>query len=131
MEMRKVCIDTNIYAAFKKKNTDVVEAFRSFDLIGIDSAVLAELYAGFDMGRKSKQNREELTDFLNSQRVILYSHDIETAEFFSHIFRQLRSKGTPIPTNDIWIAASSMQHGLALYTFDRHFSSIDGILLYE
>jgi predicted nucleic acid-binding protein len=129
--MRKVCIDTNVYSAFKKNIPEVVEAFRSFDLIGLDSAVLAELYAGFDMGRKSKKNREELTEFLNSQRVVLYSHDMGTAEFYSHIFRQLRSKGWPLPTNDIWIAASSMQHGLALYTFDRHFTAIDGLLLYE
>ena len=114
MEMRKVCIDTNIYTAFKKKNPDVVEAFRSFDLIGLDSAVLAELYAGFDMGRKSKKNREELTEFLNSQRVVLYSHDMGTAEFYSHIFRQLRSKGRPLPTNDIWSAASTIQKGLSL-----------------
>ena len=128
--MRKVCIDTNIYTAFKKDSPDVVESFRNFDLIGIDCAVLAELYAGFDLGRKSKQNRDELTDFLNSKRVMLYTHDIETAEFFSHIYRQLRSKGSPIPTNDIWIAATSMQHGLALYTFDRHFSVIDGLMLY-
>lgn len=78
----------------------VVESFRSFDLIGINCAVLAELYAGFDLGRKSKQNRDELTDFLNSKRVVLFAHDIETAEFFSHIYRQLRSKGSPIPTKD-------------------------------
>lgn len=128
--MRKVSIDTNIYTAFKKNSPDVVESFRSFDLIGIDCAVLAELYAGFDLGRKSKQNRDELTEFLNSKRVVLYAHDIETAEFFSHIYRQLRSKGSPIPTNDIWIAATSMQHGLALYTFDHHFSTIDGLMLY-
>ncbi|MFW5712991.1 MAG: type II toxin-antitoxin system VapC family toxin [bacterium] len=129
--MRKVCIDTNIYTAFKKNSPDVVEAFRKFDLIGVDCAVLAELYAGFDLGRKRKENRDEFTDFINSKRVVLFSHDMETAEFFSHIYRQLRSKGSPIPTNDIWIAATSMQHGLALYTFDQHFSAIDGILLYE
>ncbi len=128
--MRKVCIDTNIYTAFKKNSSDVVEAFRNFDLIGLDCAVLAELYAGFDLGRKSNQNRGELADFINSKRVVLYSHDMETAEFFSYIYRQLRSKGSPIPTNDIWIAATSMQHGLALYTFDRHFAAIEGLMLY-
>jgi predicted nucleic acid-binding protein len=99
-------------------------------MIGIDSAVLAELYAGFDQGKKSRKNREELAEFINTKRVHLLQHDRDTAEFYAHIFTHLKAKGSPIPTNDIWIAAVSMQHGLSLYTFDSHFSAIDGLLLY-
>ncbi len=39
----------------------------------------------------------------------------------------LKSKGTPIPTNDIWIAASAMQHGLALASLDNHFTQVAGL----
>ena len=129
--MRKVCIDTNIYSSFKKEQEEVVEAFRHFDFIGIDITVLAELYAGFALGRYSEKNRGELKEFINSSRVHLLNHDRETAEFYAHIFRMLRCKGTPIPSNDIWIAAVAMQHGLTLYSQDGHFSAIDGLLLYD
>lgn len=99
--MRKVLIDTNVYSAFKRSRKDVIEAFRKFDLIGMDSTVLAELYSGFKLGTKSEENRQELHEFLNSKRVQILSHDQQTAEVYSHIFCSLKLKGTPIPTNDI------------------------------
>ena len=55
--------------------------------------------------------------------------DEETAEFYAKIYWDLKKKGTPIPSNDIWVAASAMRHGLALFTYDDHFKSVDGLLL--
>jgi predicted nucleic acid-binding protein len=55
--------------------------------------------------------------------------DDETAEFYSQVFHELKQKGRPIPSNDLWLAASALQHGLALATFDDHFSNISGLLL--
>ena len=127
--MRKVLIDTNIYVSFKKNNNSTKETFRHLDLIGIDVTVLAELYSGFKYGKKEKLNRLELEQFINSQRVQLFFHDNITAEFYSEIYLQLRKKGHPIPTNDIWKAATAMQYGLALFTLDNHFSNIDGLIL--
>ena len=57
------------------------------------------------------------------------SIDEDTAEFYSTILRGLKKRGTPIPTNDIWIAAAAFQHGLQLYSLDQHFQSIEGLLL--
>lgn len=127
--MRKALIDTNIYAAFKRDNPDIVTAFQNLDFIGIDITVLAELYAGFKGGNKEKRNRTELEAFMNSSRVYFIVHDRDTADFYAQIFKNLKEKGTPIPTNDIWIAASAMQNGLALFTLDNHFSYIDGLIL--
>ena len=127
--MRRVIIDTNVYTGFKKNNTAVVEAFHHFDFIGINITVLAELYSGFKGGIKEDQKRKELEEFINNTRVAIIALDEDTAEFYSEIYFKLRQKATPIPTNDIWIAASAMQHGLALYTLDRHFEKIDGLII--
>jgi len=127
--MRRIAIDTNIYAAFKNNDESVVEVFRNCDLIGVDMAVIAELFAGFSLGGREKKNRQELETFLNSPRVEVHPHDLETAEYYALIVKKLKAKGRPIPTNDIWIAANAMKHGLLLYSFDGHFEEIDGLLL--
>jgi predicted nucleic acid-binding protein len=121
-------MDTNIYASFKGGDHRVVEAFRNCDLIGVDITVIAELFSGFSLGGKEKRNRQELESFLNSPRVEVLLHDLETAEYYALIVRRLKAKGKPIPTNDIWIAANAMKHGLALYSFDGHFEEIEGLL---
>ncbi len=127
--MRKILIDTNIYSAFIRNEPDVVSAFRHFDFIGISVTVLAELYAGFRGGKHERRNRIDLEAFMNSKRVHFIGHDKDTADFYAQIFNKLKEKGRPIPTNDIWIAASAMQNGLALFSKDIHFSHIEGIIL--
>ncbi len=127
--MKRILIDTNVYSAYKTGNPDVIRDFQSFEEIHINITVLAELLAGFKAGSKEALNREELKLFLNSPRVVLDQVTEGTAEFYAHIYLVLRSKGTPIPTNDIWIAASAMQNGCALYSLDKHFKVVDGLLL--
>ncbi len=127
--MRRIAIDTNVYVAFKNNDEGVIEAFRNCDLIGVDITVIAELFTGFSLGGKEKKNREELEAFLDAPRVEILPHDLETAEFYSLVVKKLKLKGRPIPTNDIWIAANALKHGLALYSFDGHFQEIDGLLL--
>src|SRR5512139_2880530 len=115
--MRRIAIDTNIYTSFKANDEDVIEAFRNCDFIGVDVTVIAELLSGFSLGSKEKRNRQELEAFLNTPRVEMLPHDLETAEYYALIVRRQKTKGRPIPTNDIWIAANAMRHGLALYSF--------------
>ncbi|HHS12283.1 MAG TPA: type II toxin-antitoxin system VapC family toxin [bacterium] len=129
--MRRLLMDTNIYVAFKRNDPEAVEAFRKANHIGVDVSVLAELYSGFRLGGREKENLMELEAFLNNPRVHVYEHNMETSEFFSHIYHGLRVKGKPIPANDIWIAAVAMQNGLALYSKDRHFRYIDGLIVYS
>lgn len=127
--MRRIAIDTNIYISFKLNDQSVVEAFRDCDLIAVDITVIAELFSGFSLGAKEKKNREELEAFLNSPRVEVHLHDFETADYYALIVKRLKAKGRPIPTNDIWIAANAMKHGLALYSLGNHFEMIEGLLL--
>ena len=127
--MRRIAIDTNIYTSFKCNDQSVVDTFRDCDFIGVDLTVIAELLSGFSLGGKEKRNRQELETFLNSPRVEILLHDLETADYYALIVKRSKAKGRPIPTNDIWIAANAMKHGLALYSFDVHFEEIEGLLL--
>jgi len=127
--MRKVLIDTNVYSAFKRNDPDIVSAFQHFDFIGINITVLGELYAGFVGSQKEKFNRSELEKFINSPRVHFVNNDRDTADFYAQVFNFLKKKGSAIPTNDIWIAASALQNGLALFSLDKHFQNIDGLIL--
>ena len=78
----------------------------------------------FKGGTRENKNREELIFFLDSPRVFLHTIDEETAEFYAAILNNLKANGTPIPTNDIWIAAHVFQFGYKLYTKDQHFDVI-------
>ena len=127
--MKRLAIDTNIYVAFKNNSADVVDIFRACDVIGVDIAVIAELYAGFSLGNKEAKNRRELEAFLNAPRGGGLAHDLDTAEFYALIVKKLKAKGKPIPSNDIWIAANALKQVMALYSFDKHFDEIDGLLL--
>ncbi len=129
MGLRKVLIDTNVYSEFKRNNKDIISAFQHLDYIGISITVLGELYAGFKGSNREKTNRSELENFLNSPRVHFINHNRDTADFYAQIFNLLKKKGNPIPSNDIWIASSAMQNGLALFSLDKHFSHIDGLLM--
>lgn len=129
--MKRILIDTNAYAAFKRDDATAVNVIRTSAYIGINIVVLGELYSGFKGGSREARNKKELIQFLDSPRVDTILMDEETAEFYAKIYWDLKKKGKPIPSNDIWVAASAMRYGLALFTYDEHFKSIDGLLMHE
>jgi len=124
MEKYKVMMDTSAYTAFLRGSPEVKEAVQQADEIVFNPVVLGELIAGFLMGRNERKNRTILKDFLSSPRVIVAEIDEETSERYAVIVQSLRMKGTPIPTNDLWIAASAMQHGLKVLTTDKHYLEV-------
>jgi predicted nucleic acid-binding protein len=129
--MKRILIDTNAYSAFKKNDVNAVNALKIVEYIGMNVVVMGELLSGFIGGSKEVNNRKELDHFLDSPRVNLIQLDEETAEFYARIYWDLKRKGRPVPTNDLWVAASAMRHGLALLTYDEHFNYIDGLMLYK
>lgn len=128
--MKRILVDTNAYTAFKKNDPAAVNVFRTVEHIGLNTVVLGELLSGFKGGNKEARNRKELEQFLDSQRVDIIQVDEETAEFYAGIYWDLKKKGKPIPSNDLWVAASAMRHGLALFTYDEHFDNINGLILH-
>jgi len=127
--MKRYLIDTNIYSYALKGDEEIIKILRKTDEIGFSVISIGELLAGFKGGGKERKNREELETFLDSPRVVIYPVNDDTAEFYSDIFIRLKEAGTPIPTNDIWIAAIAFQNGLKLFTKDIHFKSIAGLSL--
>ncbi len=129
--MKRILIDTNAYAAFKKNETGAVNVLKTVEYIGVNIIVLGELFSGFKGGDREAKNRKELEQFLDSPRVDLIQLDEETAEFYAKVYWDLKRKGQPVPTNDLWVAASAMRHGLVLFTYDEHFDNIDGLVLHK
>ncbi len=127
--MKRILLDTNGYAAFKRKDSIAVGVIRAVEYIGLSVVVVGELLGGFKGGSKEAKNVEELNEFMDSPRVYLLQIDEETAEFYAKIYWDLKKKGNPIPSNDMWVAASAMRHGLSLFTLDEHFNSVDGLIL--
>ncbi len=126
--MKKVLIDTNIYSLAMKGDTNVVNTLRKIDRIGLSTISIGELYSGFKGGSREARNREELNTFMDSPRVFVHPIDEETADFYASILNSLKAAGTPIPTNAIWIAAVVFQHGYTLFTRDKHFVHVSGLL---
>jgi predicted nucleic acid-binding protein len=127
--MNRMLIDTNIYSHALRGTADVVEVLRGANLIAVSAISIGELLSGFKGGKREKQNRRELAQFLDSPRVRLFSIDDESAEFYASVLDNLKSSGRPIPTNDIWISAVALQHGLPLFSKDKHFEWVPGLIL--
>lgn len=128
MEITKILMDTSAYSAFLRGNTQIKQILQKADEIYLNPIIIGELLAGFSFGKKEKQNRSILQDFLLSSRVNIIDIDVETTERYAVIYRHLRLSGKPIPANDLWIAASAMQYGLKVITLDRHFLEISQII---
>ena len=122
-------IDTNIYSLALRGDPQIVETLRRAASIEFSAISIGELLFGLKNGKREQENREELAAFLDSPRVVALSIDEQTAEFYALILAELKKLARPIPTNNIWIAAVAMQHGLALFTRDSHFQAIPGLLL--
>lgn len=127
--MSRLLLDTTAYSAMRRGDRRLVEPLAEASEIVLTSVVVGELVYGFVGGRLEEQDRRLLREFLESDRVRVVSVDEETAERYAAIRDYLRKKGTPIPTNDLWIAASAAQHGLKLLCLDRHFKEVPQVLL--
>jgi tRNA(fMet)-specific endonuclease VapC len=125
----RALLDTSAYSALMRGHPDVRTAVQRPEQMYVNPVVLGELRAGFLRGSRTKKNEDELQSFLGSPRVTVVDIDEETAETYAVILDALRSAGTPVPTNDLWIAASAMQHGLRILTTDAHFLKIKQIIV--
>jgi tRNA(fMet)-specific endonuclease VapC len=120
----KILLDTNRYRDFCEGSKEALDVIQRARRVYFPFVVLAELRAGFLCGTLARQNEKSLTVFLNSPRVRVLLADEETTHHFARVFAQLRLQGTPIPVNDIWIAALAVQHDLLLFSRDRHFGCL-------
>ncbi len=127
--MTRLMLDTSAYSAFMRGHGEIHSILQHAEKIYACPIILGELLAGFTRGSHRKKNERELEQFLSSPRVSLVDIDQGTAERYAVILDALWKAGTPIPTNDLWIAASAMQHGLRLLTTDAHFQKVPQVIV--
>ena len=120
----RLLLDTNRYRDLCEGDPAALEIIRRADVICFPFVVLAELRSGFLCGSMGRRNEQYLVRFLNSNRVQRLYADEATTHHYAQVFAQLRLQGTPIPVNDIWIAALCIQHDLLLYSRDAHFDAL-------
>ena len=123
----KRLLDTNAYGALRRGDDTIADVVRNSSQLVFSMVVYGELLFGFRHGNRYQKNLEELEDFLSQPSIALQEVTRTTADRFGRIAADLRRAGTPIPTNDIWIAAQAMETGAELVTFDRHFDNIRGL----
>jgi tRNA(fMet)-specific endonuclease VapC len=123
MAMR-VALDSNRYDDLITGSRDVAEIVETADAVYLPFIVVGELRAGFAAGTRQAENERLLRRFLMKDDIEILFADEQTTHHYASAFAQLRRQGTPIPTNDLWIAALVLQHDLALCTRDRHFDKL-------
>jgi tRNA(fMet)-specific endonuclease VapC len=129
--MRKIVLDTNSYARMLAGDQSVLNVVASAETAYMSIFVLGELYAGFAGGKKERENREVLKRFLQKPTVKVLNATAETAEIFGFVKDGLLRAGTPIPINDVWIAAHGIETGSVIVTYDSHFKKVAGLRLWD
>ena len=120
----RVALDTNRYVDLCKGVVETVSLLEGAEAIVLPFVTLGELRAGFAHGRRPAENERILRRFLLKDGVRVLFADDQTTHHYASVFRQLRKQGTPIPTNDMWLAALVLQHNLALHARDKHFDQL-------
>ncbi len=128
----KALIDTNCYSALMHGDEAVAQFLDDAEIVYLSPVVAGELMTGFKGGSKERQNRLCLKEFIEQGgKTIIPMVGLETAERFALVKDALKRKGSPIPVNDIWIAAQCMEAGAVLLTRDAHFDGIEGLLVWQ
>lgn len=124
---KSVLLDTSVVIRHFRDSTALNSHLSAFEELYLPQIALGELYAGAFRSAHSEKNLQQIARFLEAVDVLL--PDQSTSELYGRISAQLAQAGTPIPQNDIWIAAIALQSGLPLAACDAHFSHINGLQL--
>jgi tRNA(fMet)-specific endonuclease VapC len=124
----RVALDTNRLTDLFQGDAELAERLGECDEVWVPLIVLAEIKAGFHGGSQQHRNELLLQSLLTKPTVGILLPERETAEHYARLFVQLKRAGTPIPDNDLWIAALVLQHDLTLITRDGHFQQVPQML---
>jgi tRNA(fMet)-specific endonuclease VapC len=129
--VKRIVLDTNVYTRLLAGDEKVLNAIGTAETVYMSIFVLGELYAGFAGGTKKNSNQDALDRFLRKPTVKVLNATSETAKVFGIVKQELRIAGTPLPINDVWIAAHTLETGSILITYDLHFKKIGGLRLWD
>jgi tRNA(fMet)-specific endonuclease VapC len=122
--MRHYLMDTSAYSRMADADPAAQRAVTGPEKLFMTPIVLGELHAGYARGSRREANEAQLAEFLAQPYVAVVPVTEATAERYAVVLSGLLREGHPIPTNDIWIAASALEHGLVVLTADRHFLQV-------
>ena len=126
--MKKILLDTNAYTRLLAGEASVLHVISAAETVYVSVFVLGELYAGFKGGTKESENKDILRRFLSKPGIKILNATLETAEVFGYIKFCLKKAGTPLPINDLWIAAHAKSAALTLVTNnEREFKRVSGL----
>lgn len=128
--MKQILLDTNTYSNLHKGDKTVRQAIFGSDQILMSVITLGELFRGFKEGSKEPANTILLEKFLDDPKIRIIEIKKSTAKVYGDISSVIRKKGTPLPSNDVWIASQAIETNSILITYDRHFLKIPGLKLW-
>ena len=123
----RLVLDTSAYSRFRVGDTRVLDLIAEADTVLVPTPVLGELYGAFELGSRVKENRVVLSDFLAEPFVTVIPVSESVARHYGRVYVGLRRAGTPVPANDMWIAACAIDQGGCLLTFDHDFERFAGL----
>ncbi len=122
-----LALDTSAYSHLRRGHPTLIEWLAGAEVVEVSTIVLGELEAGFRVGSRYRDNSRVLSDFLEEPFVRIREVTPRVSLLYGQVFADLRRAGTPIPVNDIWIAASALESGAHLVTFDQDFKRIKAL----
>lgn len=123
----RLVLDTSAYSHFRAGHPKVLDLVAAAEIVLLSTIVIGELEAGFVLGRRERENRTLLAEFLSEPFVSILPVTPSVARHYGRFFVDLRRAGTPIPINDIWIAATTVDCGGHVLTFDEHFDKLPSV----
>jgi tRNA(fMet)-specific endonuclease VapC len=123
----RLVLDTSAYSYFRAGHHEVLDALARAERVLIPVTVLGELEAAFEWGTRARENRRALESYLEEAFVDVLPATHAVARQYGRVFTALRRAGTPLPVNDIWIAAATLDCGGTLLTFDGDFARVPGL----
>ncbi|MBP7766900.1 type II toxin-antitoxin system VapC family toxin [Candidatus Saccharibacteria bacterium] len=129
MTSQRLLLDTSAYSGFNRGDKRLKDYFSTNNEILVPLITIGELRAGFALGTMQDQNEALLQKLLDSPNVNTVTVSDKTTKLFAAIFKQLKLAGTPINTNDMWIAALALEHDCLLVTLDSDFNSVQDLLV--
>ena len=121
----EVLLDSSVVIPYFKGDPALRASFLASPTLYLPLTVLGELHCGAHLSQNPAKHLAQIQNFLAA--VVVLSPGVATAEHYGRIRAQLAQAGTPIPENDIWIAALAMEHQLPLSARDVHFGRITGL----
>ena len=124
-----VLLDTSVVVRYFRKDAAIHRQIQACTTLYLPQTALGELYCGAHLSTNPTKALAEITSFLAA--VVVLFPGLSTADRYGQIRAVLSKAGTPIPENDIWIAAIAQEHQLPVAARDKHFDAVPGLQVWK